>query len=274
MIRRKKRVLLTVAVVLVFLFGILSIAYADSIAQTIQAYTGVRIIYNNQELIDERPAYIINSSTYVPLRMLMDNFDKNISYEQSTNRVIIKDKVDTASAQQISELNNTISSLKAQITKLQSENSTLTGQNATLTSENKTLNSKITTLNNRIDALEDDDDDDELTDIEDDLQDDYDDAGEKYLDDDEIDVSISVSGDEDDVELEVFLDFSDSDDNDDMEDISYSTVKSLLKRIYDDLENELEDSDDYDKADLEAIMIDDEDNELEYDGDSYDPTSW
>jgi len=272
MIHRKKRVFLGVAVALVFLFGILSIAYADSVAQTIQAYTGVRIIYNNQELIDERPAYIINSSTYIPLKMLMDNFDKSISYEQSTNRVIIKDKVDTASVQEIAELNNTISSLKAQLSKLQSENSTLTGQNTELTSENKALTSKITTLNNRISALQDDDD--ELSDIEDDLQDDYDDAGEDYLGDDEIGVYISISGDEDDVELEVFLDFSSSDDNDDMEDLSYTTVKSLLKRIYDDLEDELDDSDDYDKADLEAFMTDDEGNELEYDGHSFDPTSW
>lgn len=273
MIHRKKRVLLGVAVALVFLFGILSIAYADSVAQTIQAYTGVRIIYNNQELIDERPAYIINSSTYIPLKMLMDNFDKSISYEQSTNRVIIKDKADTMSVQQISELNNTISSLKAQLAKLQSENSTLTGQNTALTSENTALTSKITTLNNRIAALQDDDDD-ELTDIEDDLQDDYEDAGEDYLGDDEIEVYISVTGDDDDVELEVFLDFSSSDDNDDMEDLSYTTVKNLLKRIYDDLEDELDDSDDYDKADLEAIMMDDDGNELEYDGKSFDPTSW
>jgi len=269
---RKKSALLALVVVLIFVFSILSITYADNIAQTIQAYTGVKIIYNNQELVDEKTPYIINGSTYVPLRMLMENFDKTVNFEPSTNRVIINDKADTGSSSQIYELNSTISSLNGQIAKLQSENSSLASKNEALTSENKTLTSKVTSLTNQVASLQDDDD--ELSDIEDDLQDDYDDAGDDYLNDDDIVVSISLSGDDDDVELEIYLDFSDSDKNDDMTDISYTTIKSLLKRIYNDCADELEDSDDYDKADLEAVVADDEDNELEYDGSTYDPTSW
>lgn len=267
----RKGTLFALTVMLIFVFSILSVTYADNLVQTLKGYTGVRIIYNNQELIDERQPYIINDSVYVPVRMLMENFDKSINYEPSTNRVIIKDRVDTTGSAQINELNSTISSLRGQIAKLQSENAALTSKNDSLTAENKTLTTKISTLNNRVSALNDVDD--ELNDIENEIQDDFDDAGDDYLNDNDAIVSISVSGDEDDVELEVFLDLSDADHNE-MTDYSYTNVKNLLKAIYDDLEKELNRSDDYDKADIDSSIEDEEGNELEYNGSTFDPISW
>lgn len=259
----KKGTLLSLAIILIFVFSILSVVSADNIVQTLKANTGVRIFYNDKELIDERQPYIINGSAYVPIRMLMENLDKIISFEPSANKVIIKDKADPSSS--------TISSLKDQIAKLQLENSSLVSQNTYLAAENKNLTTKISTLTKKMSALTDYDD--ELSIIENKLQKEYGYAGDDYINDDDVSVFISVIGDDDDVELEVSLDFIDA-KHEKMTDYAYANIRNLLKAIYDDLKDELDDSEDYKDAAIEAILEDDDGNVLEYDGSTFAPKSW
>ncbi len=260
---------------LVFTISTISVVYADSISEKVQAYLGVSIQYNGQYLAADKQPYIINDTTYVPLRMLMNNFDKDISYDAVSKIVLIKDRENSSAAgmnNNIDDLNSRIAILKSQVNKLQSENSTVKSQNEALLKENKELSTKITTLNNRIAALEDYND--ELSDIEDGLYDDYADAGDDYLNDDDVDFSITLYGDEDYVEFEIYLDFSDSNKNYDMEDVSITYIKNLMKAIYDDLKDALEDSKDYEDADITGITIDDSGNEIEYDGKRFYPNSW
>jgi hypothetical protein len=264
----KKRLAVIIAAALVFTASIVSAVDADSVGEKIQAYLGVRIQYNGKELISEKQPYIKDDTTYVPLRLLMDNFDKAISYDTELKKVIIKDRESSAET----ELYSKIAAMESQITKLHNENIALKSANETLVAENKELTSKNASLSNRIYALEYVDA--ELTDIVDELFYDYENAGETYLGDEEILFSITLDGDADEVEFEVYLDFSNSDDNDDMEDISITYIKKLMKAIYNDLADALEDSDHFEDAGINGIIIDDSDNVVEYDGKSFDPTSW
>jgi hypothetical protein len=147
----KKRLSLILTVTLIVSLCILSAANADTgrVSENVQAYRGVSVQYNGQFLTADQQPYIINNVTYVPLRLLMNNFGKDISYDNAANKVVIKDKTSADAA--------TIADLKEKIAKLEKENSALKTENASLTSKN-------TTLSNRIAALEDDDD--ELTDME------------------------------------------------------------------------------------------------------------
>lgn len=249
----KKRLSLVLAVTLVFSLCILSAANADTgrVSENVLVYRGVSVQYNGHVLTADQQPYIINNVTYVPLRLLMNNFGKDISYDNAANKVVIKDKpaVDTS----------TIADLKEQIAELEKENAALKKENASLTTKN-------TSLTNRIAALEDDDN--ELTDIEDDLMDDYEDAGDDYFNDDDIEVDISVDGDEDDIEFEISLDFSDSDNYDDLTDVSTANFKSLMKAVFSDVEKMIEDTD-YEDADITGYVIDDNDYEVEYNGSTF-----
>lgn len=249
----KKRLSLILVVTMVFSVCVFSAANADTgrVSENVQAYRGVSVQYNGQLLTADQQPYIINNVTYVPLRLLMNNFGKDISYDNSANKVIIKDKTSADAA--------TIADLKAQIAKLEKENAELKSENASLTTKN-------TSLTNRIAALEDDDN--ELTDMEDDLMDDYEDAGDDYFDDKDIEVDISVDGDEDDVEFEISLDFSDSDKYDDLTDVSTSNFKSLMKAVYSDMEEMIEDTD-YEDADITGYIEDDSDYEVKYNGSTF-----
>lgn len=250
----KKRLSLILAVTMVFSLCILSAANADTdrVSENVQAYRGVRVQYNGQLLTAEQQPYIINNVTYVPLRLLMNNFGKDISYDNAANKVVIKDKISADAA--------TIANLKEKIAKLEKENSTLKTENASLTTKN-------TSLANRIAALEDDDY--ELTNMEDELMDDYEDAGDDYFNDYDIEVDITVDGDEDDIEFEIFLDFSDSNRFDDLTDVSTTNFKSLMKAVYSDVEQLIEDTD-YEDADITGYIIDDNDYEVSYNGSTFD----
>ncbi|MEA4847173.1 MAG: stalk domain-containing protein [Clostridiaceae bacterium] len=258
MIEWKRKLSVALVVTIVFALEIMSVANADNIAEKVQAYMGVKVQYNGQELAAEKQPYIINDTTYVPLRMLMDNFGKDISYDQSSNKVIIKDKESTNEK----TLKKTIEELNTKVAELSKEN-------AALKSENTALTTKNTSLTKRIAALEDDDE--ELTDIEDELYEDYEDAGDDYFGDDDIVVYISIDGDEDDLEFEIYLDFDDSNENEDLTDLSTSYIKSLLRAVYTDIEEYIEDTD-YEDADITGVLVDD-DYEVEYDGSSFD-YSW
>jgi len=67
--------------------------YADTkpILNNVKAYSGVKIVYNGNELTADKSPYIINDTTYIPLRMLMENFGKNVFWDSINYRVVIID---------------------------------------------------------------------------------------------------------------------------------------------------------------------------------------
>ncbi|NPV89289.1 MAG: hypothetical protein HPY50_00755 [Firmicutes bacterium] len=220
----KKGLLITAICVLVLVFGSISAIYAASSSQTVQAYLGVKILYNGNELTGASQPYIINDTTYVPLRYLMDNFgDKSIYWDPTGYRVLISDKT-----------NDSVTSLQEQIRQKDAEITALKNQ--------------IASLNTKIDELENGDDA-SLSDIEDDLADYFEDAGDDYFNDNGIEVSVSLSGDEDELSYTVKLDFDDADDYTDLTDVDQDDIESFMEDVTSEIEDAVEDTD-YESADI------------------------
>lgn len=240
----KKQVLLIILATVIFTAASGSKVYAALSAKTVQAYQGIKIIYNGQELTDLTQPYVINNTTFVPIRMLMGKFGKNINWDAVNNQVLITDNS--------SSLETQLAQKDAQI---------------------KTLQTTISELNAKIDDLEDEidnDDDTDIDEIEDTLYDYYEDAGDDYFDDDGIDVTISLSGDEDDLAYTIKLDFSDASDYDDLTDLNQSDIKSFLKAVTSRINSEI-DGTDYEDADIAGKLVDDDNSSyyVKYNDGSY-----
>ncbi len=186
---------------LIFIIGMAPNVSASSILEYVQAYRGVRIFYNGQELTDEKQPYVINDTTYVPLRMLMENIGCNVYWDAVNYRVVVTDN----SAARDSE----IAALKSEIAQLQAVNSQL------------------------------EDHGDSLGNIEEAVSNIFeDDAGDVYFDDDGIEVTINLSGDEYDIFYTISLDFADADDYDDLKDVDEGDLEDFLSDIEDKIEDE------------------------------------
>jgi hypothetical protein len=72
---KKVKTKLSIIVVLVFVFTMVIGATAFGAwtsVQKVDAYSGVKVYFNGQEVINPDQPLIINDRTYVPLRMIMD----------------------------------------------------------------------------------------------------------------------------------------------------------------------------------------------------------
>lgn len=250
MIRLGKKVFLVLGAVLIILIAAINPACAASNVKTVQAYQGVKIIYNGQELADTSPSYIINGTTYIPLRILMTSFGKGVQWDGTNSKVIISDVASaTGSAgDQIMVLQKQIDQLQSSIT---------------------ALNSKVSTLQSSSGS-----DDTNLSDIKSELNDYFEEAGEDYLNDDGIYVSISLSGDEDDLYYVITLDCDDADYYDDITEISESNLKSLMSAVKSRISSEAYDTD-YEDADITGKLVDDNYSSyyISFNGSSY-SASW
>ncbi|MCG9967935.1 stalk domain-containing protein [Pelotomaculum terephthalicicum JT] len=237
----RKRLFFILAAMLITVVCTASVVYASSNMQTVQAYQGVRILYNGQELTGSNQPYIINDTTYVPVRMIMESISgKDIYWDPSNYQVVIADNTSTVEA-----------ALREQLTKKDTEISTL--QN-----EISSLQSKITTLNTKISELEDEIDKKDSTSIskiEDELDDYFEDAGDDYFSDDGIDVSIKLSGDEDDLAYTIKLDFSYADNYSNLTKVSETKIKSFMSAVKSRINKEA-DGTDYEDAKITGKLVD------------------
>ncbi len=172
----------------------------------LKANYGVQILYNSQILTSTNQPFIVDGTTYVPLRMLMDSFgDKKIVWDNISKKVLITSgisQMETLYMQQIASRNT-------QITELQN---------------------KVKTLEAQLAAAEDSADDVDLDNLEDDLNDDYEDF-------EGLDLSISLSGDNEEITLKITIDDVDWDT------LTATEKEDLLQDICDDIWNEAEDAD-------------------------------
>lgn len=185
--------------------------FSAAAEQYLKASYGVQILYNNKvlESATVKP-FIVNGTTYVPLRMLMDSFgDKQISWDGATNRVIITSGLSQTEAMYMQQ----ISSRNAQITELQNKV--------------KALETQIATAATLVD----------LDDLEDDLNDDYEDY-------EGLDITISLTGDSEEITVKLSL------DADDWKALSLSKQEKLLQNICDDIWDEAP------KADISGSLKD------------------
>jgi len=202
-------------------------------------YNNIKVNYNGSAVTVDPEPFIINGTTYIPLRSMGTLFNKNVTWDGGSYTINVSDKADSRTA----ALEAEIASLKSQIA-----------------TKDSTISSLREELSKKKNNSSSDDIDDILSDLEEELNNDY----EDHFDDNDIELKISVDGDEDDIEIEIEADG----DQDDYEDIDEDDWKDLVKDIMDDV---WDFDSDIEEADITGTIIDtdgDDDYEFEGQGDS------
>ncbi|MGI6777205.1 MAG: stalk domain-containing protein [Acetivibrionales bacterium] len=117
MIRNKRKILAVFVTVLITVSVVFTATYASGgYKRTLEAWFGMtNIRYNNQDLTAFAEPFSWNETTYIPLRKMCEMFNKDISWEQATQTVIIKDRPGTTEI----DLRNQIILKDLQIAELQ-----------------------------------------------------------------------------------------------------------------------------------------------------------
>ncbi|OPX86666.1 MAG: hypothetical protein A4E53_02698 [Pelotomaculum sp. PtaB.Bin104] len=249
----RRRLFLIAAVLLILTTCAISAVNGATTLQTIKAYSGVKILYNDKELTGAKQPYLINDSTYVPLRLLIESFgDKSINWDPVNYRVIINDLQGTTEA----DLRSQLAQKDAEI--------------ASLKSSNASLSARVVNLETQIAQLDDCNSDSNLSDIEDELDDAFKDAGDEYFNDEGISVDVSLDGDEDELEYKANLDFDDADYNDDLTELAQTDLKTFLRDVKSEINDEI-DGTEFEGADITGKVVDDNNSSyyVRYNGTSY-----
>lgn len=241
MTKTKKITMLILVALTLLVFGATAVYGANVL--TVKAYPGVTILYNGKQLTDAQQPLIINDYTYVPLRMVMENFGKTVAWDAANRQVIITNSV--AEAQKEVDLIN-------------------------LQNENKKLQATIDQLNATIADLRERGGDADLDDIEDHLSDYFEEAGYDYFSDDDLVFSFKLSGDEDDIEYDIEADFDDSRKYDDLRDLKTSAIEDFLEDVEAEILDEIYRTD-YEDADVTGELTDRDNSRyyVKYNGRSY-----
>jgi len=258
----QKKLLISLTAVLILIFGAVSVYGASNVSTVVQAYTGVKIVYNGTTLTSESQPYIINNTTYVPIRMLMNQFGKDISWDGTNQQVIIKDSATEVSKdQQITELKNQITTLNAKIggleTALGNADTTIRSIDEALSKYSKTADVGLTN-------------DTSINDIKLTLNDYFDSAGNDYFSDDGIITTISLNGDANDLAYTIKLDFNNANDFANLTDVSQTKLKSLMITAKSKINSEIAGTS-YADANLTGKLVDNDNSSyyVKYDGSSY-----
>jgi TolA-binding protein len=211
MFKTKKKYMLLLAVALLVTFSLSTVA-AGAPAQKI-----IRIFSNGQQVTGDKQPMLVNGTTYVPLRMLGNIFNKNVAWDNNAYAVLLTDKPDSSAQkyqEQIKQLEATVSQLKAQLADRDGQIIVLKAQIAAMQAKEEEVT--------------------DIDDLEDQLNEDY---GE-YED---IEFDITLSGDEDDVTVKIEVDLDDYQDEWDA--LDSDDIESYLQDIVDDILSEYEDAD-------------------------------
>lgn len=248
MVKTRKRLIMVIIAIFVITMGAAAVYAAPSTVK-LAAYQGIKIIYNGTELASTDQSYIINNRTYVPLRLLMDNFGKNVSWDAANNQVIINDGGSYLS--QMQQLDNQIATLQKKNAELENTINSLNSQ----TTSTKTKTNTSTVYDYNYDYEDEEDDDTSVSDIKAEVADYFEDAGSDYFGDNGIGFSLSLSGDEDELTYTIRLDFDDADYYQDLTDISQSRIEDFMDDVKARISSEANDTD-YEDADIEGKLID------------------
>lgn len=205
--RKNRWKVLAVFLVISVIFASTAIAgqAAAGYKKMIEAWFGTtNIKYNDQDLTTYAEPFSWNQTTYIPLRKMADIFNKTITWDQATQTVILGDKPDPTIENlqaQLNARNYTISQLEIRIRELELELEERRG---------------------------------EFSELEEQLNDDY---GE-YRD---IEFEIVLSGDEDEITVEIAVDLSDF--KNEWNKLSTTRKTTYLQNICDDILDVYEDAD-------------------------------
>lgn len=270
----KRDLLIALASILIVVFGAVTVYGASNVSTVLQAYKGVKVVYNGTTLTSTSEPYIINNTTYVPIRMLMDKIGKDISWDAANQQVIINNGAEEiAKDKQIEDLKNQVTSLNAKIkgleTALGNADTTIRTIDDTLNKYNKTVSSTTTTTTNTTNTTNTNSNTNTtntssktLNDFQTNLNNFFEDAGDDYLDDDGIEFNIGLSGSTAELVYNITLDFDDADDYDRLTQVDQSDVKSLLNIVKSKISSEISVTD-YKNANITG-KLSDQDNSNYY----------
>ncbi len=170
-------------------------------------YQNIKIVNNGLSVtIDpQTEPFIVNGTTYIPLKMMGELYNKNIVWNGATHTITVTDKTQPINQSVVTSLTAQIAEKNAKITQLQAE---LDKLKAEQTKKNY-----------------------DLDDLEAELNDDYGD----YNDID--DIEIFLSGDEDDIDVRIDVNATD------WKNLTDSKKKGFLQDIIDDILDEFDDAD-------------------------------
>lgn len=265
----KRNLLVALASILIVVFGAVTVYGAPNVSTVVQAYKGVKIVYNGTTLTSTSEPYIINNTTYVPIRMLMNQFGKDISWDAANQQVIINNSADEVNKdKQIEDLKNQVTALNAKVKGLETA---LGNADTTIRTIDDVLNKyqKISipvttpvTPGNSTGAT--------LGDFQTNLNKFFKDAGDEYFDDDGIECSINLSGNTVDLAYDIALDFDDADEYDRLNQISQSKIKNMLNIVKAKINAEISGSN-YQNAKITGKLSDQDNSKyyVKYNGSSY-----
>lgn len=224
--RMSKKVSVLIATILI-ISSLGSVAFAASQYKNLKAwFYGIQIFKNGQQVSLNLPdgmmePFIVDGYTYVPLRAISDIFDKDIGWDGANYRIDINDKPGQGSSQDINYLMGLLTDKQTEINELKA---------------------KIEVLESQIEAQKV-----SLSDLEKDLNKEYD----EYED---IEFDIDLKGDEDEIEVRIYVELDDY--YDEWYDLKESEIEDYIEDIVDDIEKEFK------NADIEGFIEDTDEDEI------------
>ena len=226
--RTKGKMIVSWIVVCVLMLSVFSIGYAADAKRVVKLdalYNNIKIIVNGQQatspVVNGKviEPFIVSGTTYVPLRMLAEAFNKDIVWDGAEYKITITDKQDP----RIIDLNNRIIQKDIQIAELNKKIEGLEAQIALQNSKGSSSSSSSA-----------------LRDLEDDLNDDY----GTYKN---IKFDIELSGKDTKITVKIYP--VSSSDQSKWNSLSEANKKAYLQDICDDIRYE------YKKAAIEGTVI-------------------
>ncbi|TPG71138.1 copper amine oxidase N-terminal domain-containing protein [Brevibacillus laterosporus] len=199
---------------------------AAVVKKNLQAtYNNVKVKHNGNEVPTTIEPFIVDGTTYIPIRMMADVFKKDIDWDQATYTIAVTDRNEP-----------TFNTYKSQLDAKDAEI-------ADLERELRDAKDKLDKKKSK---------NDDLADLEKKIQ-------KKYGDWEDIDWDITLDGDEDDVEITIEFDYYDDKklfdklDEDDLKDF----VTKICKMVWNDS--------DFEDADITGTITDTDEDEDLYD---------
>lgn len=219
-----KKLAALVAVMILTLSFASSTFASNTVANLKAYYKNITVYKNGNNFNFSNEPFIVDGTTYVPLRDMAEMMDKEVTWDGATYRIGVNDKA----GQNVIELNQQVFNQQLTISQLES---------------------KIKSLESQLDKKESKSV--SLKDLAKDLLKEYDEIN-KYL---EV-VDIRLKGDEDDIDVQIYIDLDDDNDLwDEWYDLTDKNIEKFLQKIVDDIL----DVEEYEDADITGF-IEDEDS--------------